>query len=511
MERSATPQPREGHGTVAPWARRARLGLVLAATVLAAACSRDQGARPPVVTTQEDPAETTTSSPPPPSRRPGPSTTVDPAEPLELVWVRQVGGLGNDELSSVAGRDDSVVAVGSTDGAAGPTQGGRDAMVVVARSSGTVAPPTQFGTDGTDRAAGVAATGGTALACGTSDSTRGTRSSGTPDGWCAPVADDGTLGEAVAIGGDADDSLVAVALPRPTGSGPSDDDRPAPPTFGYAVGSTSGVMPRAQDPSGRGLGDGDAVVTKVDPSGQPLWIRQFGSFAPDRATGVTTSEGGDAVAVGVTGGDAAGRSLGGTDGFVARFDPAGNQRWAVQVGSSGDDELRAVAAAGEARRGTEQFIVGGSTGGLVGAASAGGADALVVALGPDGRQQWATQFGSAGTDRVTAVLADGATVLVAGTTDAALGTLRADLGPGGRRDAFVAALDAESGQVLWTSRFGAAEDDDVTGLTTTEDGLLVLSGATAGQLPGATTLGNVDGLLVAFRLPGSGVGAASSV
>jgi hypothetical protein len=106
------------------------------------------------------------------------------------------------------------------------------------------------------------------------------------------------------------------------------------PTEGYAVGSTTGVMPRAQDPSGRGLGDGDSVVTKVDTSGSPDWVRQFGSFAPDRATGVASSEGGDAVVVGITGGDAAGRSLGGNDGYVARFDPSGNQRWSAQVGST---------------------------------------------------------------------------------------------------------------------------------------------------------------------------------
>jgi hypothetical protein len=507
MRRSATEQPTDQRPGAAPWSRRAVLGLVLAGMVVVSACSRDQGARPPVVTTQEDPADTTTTTAPAPKRNNAPPTTVDPAQPIELAWVRQVGGLGNDELASVAGRDASVVAVGSTDGAVGPTRGGRDTMTVVVTSDGTAAPPRQAGSDGTDRAAGVSASGSSTLACGTSDSTRGPQASGTPDGWCAPVADDGTLGEEVAIGGDADDALVAVALPRPAAS---DGSEPLAPTEGYAVGSTTGVMPRAQDPSGRGLGDGDSVVTKVDTSGSPVWVRQFGSFAPDRATGVASSEGGDAVVVGITGGDAAGRSLGGNDGYVARFDPSGNQRWSAQVGSTADDEFASVAAAGEARRGTERFVAGGSTGGLVGETTAGGTDALVMAVGPDGRRQWATQFGTAGTDRVTAVLADGDTVFVAGTSDGPLGTLRKDLGPGGGRDAFLAAVDAASGKVLWTSRFGAAVDDDVTGITTTEDGLLVLSGSTAGELPGATTNGGTDGLLVAFKLP-SGGGAASSV
>lgn len=507
MRRSATEQPTDRR-PAAHRARRAGVGLTLAAMVVVAACSRDQGARPPVVTTQEDPADTTTTTAAPSSRSTAPPTTADPAAPIELAWVRQVGGLGNDELASVAGRDASVVAVGSTDGAVGPTQGSRDTMTVVVASDGTAARPRQAGSDGTDRAAGVSSAGGATLACGTSDSTSGPGATGTPDGWCAPVAEDGTLGEEVAIGGDADDALVAVALARPATDGGSGQTAP---NEGYAVGATSGVMPRAQDPSGRGLGDGDSVVVKVDAAGSPLWVRQFGSFAPDRAVGVTSSEGGDAVVVGVTGGDSAGRSQGADDGYVARFDPSGNQRWATQVGSAADDELAAVAAAGEARRGTERFVAGGATGGKVGDTIAGGTDALVVALGPDGRRQWAAQFGSVGTDRVTAVLADGNTVFVAGTSDGPVGTLRKDLGPGGGRDAFLAALDAASGKVLWTSRFGAAEDDDVTGITTTEDGLLVLSGSTAGQLPGATTSGGTDGLLVAFKLPSGGGGAASSV
>ncbi len=507
MRPSATEQPTDRRPT-ARRARRAGIGLTLAAMVVVAACSRDQGARPPMVTTQEDPADTTTTTTAPSSRSTAPPTSVDPAQPIELAWVRQVGGLGNDELASVAGRDAAVVAVGSTDGAVGPTQGGRDTMTVVVASDGTAARPQQAGSDGTDRAAGVSSAAGATLACGTSDSNRGPRASGTPDGWCAPVAENGTLGEEVAIGGDADDTLVAVALAPPAADGGSGQTAPG---EGYAVGATSGVMPRAQDPSGRGLGDGDSVVTKVDAAGSPLWVRQFGSFAPDRAAGVTTSEGGDALVVGVTGGDAAGRSLGGNDGYVARFDPSGNQRWSTQVGSAADDELTAVAAGGEARRGTERFVAGGSTGGLVGAAAAGGNDAVVVALGPDGRRQWVAQFGTAGTDRVTAVLADGDTVYVAGTSDGPLGTLRNDLGPGGGRDAFLAALDATSGKVLWTSRFGSAADDDVTGITSTEVGLLVLSGSTAGQLQGATTSGGTDGLLVAFKLPDGGGGAASSV
>ena len=54
-----------------------------------------------MVTTQEDPADTTTTTTAPSSRSTAPPTSVDPAQPIELAWVRQVGGLGNDELGYI--------------------------------------------------------------------------------------------------------------------------------------------------------------------------------------------------------------------------------------------------------------------------------------------------------------------------------------------------------------------------------------------------------------------------
>ncbi|MFM7069933.1 MAG: hypothetical protein ACKOYM_10810, partial [Actinomycetes bacterium] len=215
------------------------------------------------------------------------------------------------------------------------------------------------------------------------------------------------------------------------------------------------------------------------------------------------------MVAGVTDGDAASASRGGSDGVISRFDPNGNQRWSTQIGSAGDELLSAVAMAGEARRGTERCVAGGTTTGDLGGPSAGGADALVTALGPDGAALWTAHWGSSGSERVSAIAVDGPLIYVAGTTDGRFGDLRTDLGPGGRRDGFVAAISAADGRVQWTSRFGSASDDTVTGITTTEDGLLVLSGTTEGQLTGAKQVGGADGFLVAFRLPAGGASGSS--
>ena len=120
-------------------------------------------------------------------------------------------------------------------------------------------------------------------------------------------------------------------------------------------------------------------------------------------------------------------------------------------------------------------------------------------------------------------MADGSTVYVAGTTQTVavardgstaqigLGELDPSVGPGGLADGFLAALDATTGEVRWIVRLGTAQDESVTGMTTTEDGLLVISGSTGGQIAGTPPAGGLDGFLLAFTLPSSGGGAANSV
>ncbi len=60
-------------------------------------------------------------------------------------------------------------------------------------------------------------------------------------------------------------------------------------------------------------------------------------------------------------------------------------------------------------------------------------------------------------------------------------------------------------------RFGSELDERVSGISTTEDGLVVVSGTTAGQLGEDPPSGGSDGFLIAFPLAASGGGAASSV
>ena len=472
--------------------------VLLAVGALAAAgCTFDRDEPATVTMPRMDTTTTTVPSDGPDELAPTPDI-----EPLPVAWITQVGGPGDDRLSAVTGSQASVIAVGGTAGLRDvPSTGGSDVLVATIETSGELGTLTTTGSAADDVANGVAADG-TAVACGSTSGSLGASSGGGSDAWCGTIGGDGSLGVPTQLGGP--DAEAATGIGTSPGIGES-----------YVSGTLSGLLPGAQDPSGRGLGNGDALMMQVDTEGRPVWARQFGTGAEDGALAATGNPDGDGLVVGYTDGDLEGRSKGGRDSWISRFDPSGNQRWITQLGSSGTDTMHAVTVTGEARRGTELFVGAGVTDADVDAegpgTNAGLNDAFVAAVGTDGALEWITQFGSDFEETVGGVAADGGTLYVTGSSGEGLGDLLEDGGPGGARDGFLAALDAATGQVLWVSRFGSEGDEIMTGLATTEDGLLVASGVTTGQMGDEPSAGGSDGFVIAFPLSSAGGGAASSV
>ncbi len=510
------------------------------------------------------PEHVTTTSTTPPSLPPDQGAAAAPETPPKLAWAVQVGGLGDDVLNAVAGVQTSVVAVGSTSqGIDKPVIGGTDVLSVKVDSEGAIQTTDQFGTTGDESAAGVAASGKGSLACGsttgllgaisgagnsggsTGGATGGASGEGEPgaanDAWCAPLPSSSSQG-VTQLGGSGEERITGLALPQePTQAKSNLPDMPD--VVGFASGVVDGYFPGAEDPAGRGLGAGDALAVRVNADGTARWARQFGTSATDAALGVcTVAE--DGIFVGFTDGDLEGRSKGLRDAWISRIDSKGVQRWVTQFGGAGTEEFRAVATSGDARQGTERFIAVGSTDGDIDQsgplANSGSTDAIITSFASDGTIRWATQLGSEFEDIATAVTADGDNIYVAGTTRSGqsgaggtaqdgtaggtvqdggagapgligLGDLNEEIGPGGGTDSFLASLDSETGEVRWVTRLGSAADEVTTGLSTTEGGLLVLSGTTAGQVASTPPAGGIDGFLLAFQLPTSGGAAASSV
>ena len=132
----------------------------------------------------------------------------------------------------------------------------------------------------------------------------------------------------------------------------------------------------------------------MSPSGDVVWIRQFGTPELDWPQGVGTTADGGVLLAGSTEGDLNGPNAGLRDAFIASFDADGNQRFITQFGTAGVDsafEVRAVAG---------WVVATGSTEGDLGGAS-GERDGVLVWLDADGNVVAFDQFGSSGVDDLT--------------------------------------------------------------------------------------------------------------
>lgn len=448
----------------------------------------------------------------------------DVEDPPPQAWVVQVGSDADDAFLSVSSRRDELVAVGYTEGdLEGTNAGGRDVLIATVDTAAEVKNVRQAGTGSTEEARGVSGDDPT-IACGVSGTDQAAAVSPL-DAWCSSVDDLGRLTDAGTLGSEVNDEINGVGMGTNS--------------LGYAAGFAEGFFPGASDSTAGFLGQGDALLWKLDGAEDPAWIRQFGTAERDAATSATTLGDRDALVVGDTEGDLDQTSAGGSDAFIGRFDQAGLPRWIRQFGSSGDDLATGVAAGGDRTRATETFMMVGVTDGALaplhsesaaspelapevpepqpdgGAddsgtaeANAGGTDAFVTGFDPTGRLIWAIQIGSAQDDSAAAVAVDGTTVLMAGTTSGSLDTTNAP--PAGGTDGFLAGVDSLTGHVRWITQFGTPDNEVVHSVTTTGDGLAVVAGQTTGAMGEEISAGGVDGFLIAFELPNSG-GAAASI
>jgi hypothetical protein len=167
------------------------------------------------------------------------------------------------------------------------------------------------------------------------------------------------------------------------------------------------------------------------------------------------------------------------DGFVVSLTPTGQVRWVRQLGGSGAVRVRALAVAPSGA-----LIVGGGFDDIltlsneISLTSNGLQDGFVAVFAPDGTARWARQFGGDRPDVVAAVAAHGPSgVLAAGSFHRAVAIGEEQLSATGERaDAFMAALDLNSGAPLWARRYGGPGNDAVYAISSGEDGQIVAAG-----------------------------------
>lgn len=256
----------------------------------------------------------------------------------------------------------------------------------------------------------------------------------------------------------------------------------------YVAGSTFGSTW-----DGSHMGNGDAVVLRLSPDGALRWARRLGTGAMEEARGVALGPGGAVYVTGTTAGDLAGSTRGGSDLFVAAYDPDGTRRWLAQDGTAGDEIAHALAvdAAGVA------YVVGETTGSLDGT-PAGPYDYFVMRFEATGTRTWARQDGTDQPERARAVAIDPASgdVVVVGETSGALA------GPtGGNQDVLVMRYTASGGRT-WMRQRGSLGSDIGHGVALL-GGAIYVGGSTTAPLDGETLAGATDALLQRWDLDGT--------
>ena len=248
------------------------------------------------------------------------------------------------------------------------------------------------------------------------------------------------------------------------------------------AGQTGGILG-----TGTYHGNGDGFLARYDIAGNQLWVEMFGTTTVDRARAVVSVGDGGAIVAGETLGNLGGPSAGSLDAFLARYDSAGNQLWMRQFGSSNAD--RAWALAPDSAGGV--MVAGATTGSLAGP-NFGSWDAFVARYDGAGNQLWIRQFGSTSVDWATALAPDGnGGVFVSGYTGGSLGGVAT-----GSRDVFQAHYDS-AGNQTWIRQFGTVQED--RGYAVASDGAtgVFVGGETAGVL-GSANAGLLDAFIGKF-------------
>jgi hypothetical protein len=248
----------------------------------------------------------------------------------------------------------------------------------------------------------------------------------------------------------------------------------------FVVGSTNGALGSA--PSG----DADAFVARYDSDGDLDWVAQFGSDDLDEALAVAVDGAGGVLVTGRTRGSLAGTASGDFDVWLARYDAAGVQVWALQFGSDAYDVVRTASPDGAGG-----VYLGGITDGDLGGSSGGGLDAWFARYDGAGNQLYLQLLGTAASEPGFVVTADGAGgAFVAGGYQVQLVSGAFEFG------LLLMRIDGD-GETLWSRRHSLSGFSYPLDIVLEDEGGFAVAGSTLGSIGGPIS-GLIDVFLMRF-------------
>lgn len=263
---------------------------------------------------------------------------------------------------------------------------------------------------------------------------------------------------------------------------------------GHTGGTTNLATPNAFNTTYNFLEDG--VIAKFTSSGQRLWCTYYGDSGNDIVYGLSTDSFKNVYATGITSsiaGISTGSSHqplcgGSSDGFLAKFNPAGTALlWGTYYGGTGKDEGTVVRIAPN-----NQVYLCGNTESPAGIASASAyqpvassaEDGFLACFNPSGQRQWATYTGGNGTDYISDMELDGYDNLVfcgqtlSTNSIATAAAYQPTLNGVNFYDAYFAKW-SKLGQPKLGTYFGATGNENARGMALDRSGKVYIGGETS--------------------------------
>ncbi|RQO37860.1 secretion protein [Chryseobacterium sp. KBW03] len=251
----------------------------------------------------------------------------------------------------------------------------------------------------------------------------------------------------------------------------------------------SSIQSNNQQTSGSKQNNGyDFHLVKLNQQGNEVWEKYFSGSNHDYLSATVTTQDGGFLLAGTSysgkGLDKKEDSKGGSDIWLIRINEFGDQIWQKTIGSSADEEARAVIQTTDLG-----FFVAGNVQNA--AKGYGSKDVLITKLDKDGKELSQLILGGKGLDEVEKMIPtrDGGALLGIYSRSNAGGTKKTE--NYGEGDFWVIKLDKNS-KVEWEKNFGGKADDHLRTLALTSSGFII-GGESRSERSGNKTVGIEEG------------------
>jgi len=236
----------------------------------------------------------------------------------------------------------------------------------------------------------------------------------------------------------------------------------------------------------------NCYLVKFNSSGNRIWSTYYGGSGLNSGYDVAIDLNGDVYLCGITpntNGIASGGSQitygGGTrDGFLAKFNSAGNRLWSTYYGGAGQDWAESIVIDNIGNvylAGTTESLSGIATGGFQNTYGGGTTDGFLAKFNSAGNRLWATYYGGSSGDGIENVTMDNAGFIycigrTSSLSNIALGSLQNNYG-GGTLDALLVKFN-NLGNRVGASYFGGSASENGTAIATSGSGDIYIGGRT---------------------------------